>query len=333
MKILRIGVFSLCALVLMGIAPAKKPNIVFLLIDCWRYDHFTPEVTPNLWRLSQSGVSLDSYHADVGFTRASVAGMLSGKKPELHHRLERVMFENGLSRFGVELSDRSRELYPRSIPSLPSLLRQNGYHTIAITPNPNSGADGGYSGHWDILVEPDPLAGAQAVIDLAARQLNREKPYLLFLHFMDAHTPYNYANITEQEREFMDEYCKTGNDAERAKSLYADGLSAIDTALGAFIPTMDENTIFLITADHGEAFGEDGYYRHGDYRISALHHVPFILIAPKEMPNIKTPSDILPSICAVAGVTYPASHLQVNTQAHSAPSVETTERLKTLGYL
>ncbi|MCZ7583077.1 MAG: hypothetical protein M5R36_06940 [Deltaproteobacteria bacterium] len=35
--------------------PDRRPNIVLIVSDCWRADHFTPAITPKLWRLAERG--------------------------------------------------------------------------------------------------------------------------------------------------------------------------------------------------------------------------------------------------------------------------------------
>src|SRR5262249_33285930 len=74
--------------------------------------------------------------------------------------------------------------------------------------------------------------------------------------------------------------------SNRLSDLYDECLHGMDAALGRFLSGLREDgllrdTWVVITADHGEHFGEHGHFGHGSTLYNAMTHVPLILIPPE----------------------------------------------------
>ena len=70
-----------------------------------------------------------------------------------------------------------------------------------------------------------------------------------------------------------------GFDAEQLKRLHAQQVKCveyIDGLIGSLMEKAPENTHFIVTADHGELFGEDGYFGHGPIMHEKCFEIPFV---------------------------------------------------------
>ncbi len=100
---------------------------------------------------------------------------------------------------------------------------------------------------------------------------------------------------------------------ERARAAYDREVSQIDIQLGLFLEELKqkgflENTIVVITADHGETFSR-GFWGHGDDLSEDSIRVPLIIRAPNQHPEVINhpvqTSDIAPTILKLLGITQP----------------------------
>ncbi len=146
-----------------------------------------------------------------------------------------------------------------------------------------------------------------------------DRPFFLFLNFMDVHGP--YLPPSGQTRRFSAGPSPTKRDARpetgwlavlardaadpehrpgrqgeldavgrRLGDLYDDCLAGLDSELGRFLGQLRErgllaNTWVVITADHGEHFGEHGHFGHGSSLYNELTHVPLVIIPPLANPG------------------------------------------------
>jgi membrane-anchored protein YejM (alkaline phosphatase superfamily) len=108
-----------------------------------------------------------------------------------------------------------------------------------------------------------------------------KKPFFAFMNFIETHTPYmHYGSDREeysmQARDFMtfppreDTYLKES----KGHMLHQAQISAVehlDKIMGQFFELLPKNTLVIITADHGEAFGEDGFWGHGVYHPTVMN--------------------------------------------------------------
>jgi len=111
----------------------------------------------------------------------------------------------------------------------------------------------------------------------------------------------------------------------RYRSRYEACIRHLDTQLGRLFAILEErklleSSIVVITADHGEAFGEDGFIGHGfhdKYAYEATHHVPLLILPPQRLEDgprrvedrVRI-NDILPTIHAMIGISYDVSALR-----------------------
>ncbi len=119
------------------------------------------------------------------------------------------------------------------------------------------------------------------------------EPYFIFVNFMETHDPYKISSgkLFSGEGEKMLRYLAgdhtlSESELSKFKSIYLDELSEIDKYLGKIIKKLKQSgsyddSIFVITSDHGQSFGENHFYGHGVFVSDALVRVPLLLKLPQ----------------------------------------------------
>jgi arylsulfatase A-like enzyme len=161
-----------------------------------------------------------------------------------------------------------------------------------------------------------------------ADRLNKENsPFFIFAHFMETHLKYRpprrYAErffsdpslLTEAERLdqnqanfFMGKVRWGAKEFEMLRCLYDAAISYLDHSLGEIFDHLRkedilDNTLMIITADHGENLGEHGTLSHLDGVYDTLLRIPLIIRYPRiwekgsVVPHLVQTTDIFPTIC------------------------------------
>jgi len=158
---------------------------------------------------------------------------------------------------------------------------------------------------------------------------NRDNPFCLYVHFMGGHYPYNppspYGDLFFEEGmtkvpkyEEREESAGTisGPRLKGAISQY-DGLIAFyDELTGSLVRELKdmglyENTVIVITADHGEAFFEHGRSTHGHYMYEEIVHIPLMMIFPSRQgkgtafDGLVQHIDLMPTVLDALGAEMP----------------------------
>jgi len=283
---------------------AARPNVVIITLDTTRADRMgflgsDRGLTPSLDTLAREAVIFSRAYAQVPLTTPSHAALLTGTYPQFNH----------ISDLGAPLS--------KDIPYVPDLLKQRGYHTGAFigayildAKVQARGFDRGfevYDGNFhrrapgeDRYHSIERRAGE--VVDHALAWLSRRPPgpFFTWLHFYDAHDPY------DPPSPYNEKYASAPYDGEIAYT---------DAQVGRFITALRSrnlyrNTIIVIAADHGEAFGEHGEQRHGMFLYDETIHVPLLIKlagtqASKRVNSRVALTDVAPTVLQAVGISVP----------------------------
>lgn len=295
-------------------------NIILVSLDTMRADLLGRHeqgraVTPELDALVREGaVFLDAISAFTS-TTASHMSLLTSTYPAQH-----------------EVTYPAQRL-PRWIPTLTETLAQAGYATAAFTENAMITAEAGFARGFDVFVEDKRADGkitAGAIDDTLARGLrwiraNSRSPFFVFLHTYQVHYPF------DPPADFA--VFRAANDAAAAAApagagqrawppsfgLYLGEMLYADARLGAFVRELKwrdllDDSLLVITADHGEAFKEHGSLGHGDSTYEEQIRVPLLVVAPGQVPaGIRVTDqvsgiDVAPTILSLVEVAAPETH-------------------------
>ncbi len=131
-------------------------------------------------------------------------------------------------------------------------------------------------------------------------------PFFAFLNYYDAHDPYllpegvtkrfGTRSLTARELDLLRDWHRTDKrtlsaaDIALARDCYDDCLAYLDAQLDRLFKALDErglldNTVVIITSDHGEQFGEHGVFEHGNSLHGQAVHVPLLIASPMRFPS------------------------------------------------
>jgi arylsulfatase A-like enzyme len=220
-----------------------------------------------------------------------------------------------------------------SIPYLPEVLSAAGYHSGGVATWINLSQLFGFQRGFHIYrVFSDPQTRAEAVVDAGIELLRRaeDQRQFLFLHFLDPHAPYlptddfmeRFGPSPKDVLDLNDRIMKAGGpvseeDTEALIRLYDSEIAYVDRALGRFfgeLKTMGlyEQSLIVLTADHGEAFFEHGHWQHTHSLYEEILRVPLIVKWPGRSPkgrvkNLVSLIDIFPTLVEAVGLSPPTT--------------------------
>ena len=161
---------------------SRRPNVLLISVETLRADHvgangYPRNTTPNFDRLARQGVLFTNAVAQAPFTLPSVASLMTGHTPPFHG----VRNHPGALRSDLE--------------TLAELFQAAGYQTAAMTRHTwlrrKSGLDQGFDEYHNNKFSAglDARSLSLAAIDWINTR-DKEKPFFLWLHFLDPHLPY-----------------------------------------------------------------------------------------------------------------------------------------------
>jgi len=264
-------------------APAPRGtsarNVILLSVDTLRADHlssygYAHDTAPFMQeRFGDGGAVFETLVAAATITTPSHATMFTSLYPVAHGTVD------GLHKL------------PRNLPTLAEWIRGRGRNTAAITENGWLSISHGFGRGFDSFIENrsanimDPDGQVDRTFSQARAWLksNRDKRFFLFLHTFQVHTPYappaRYSDLFASQD-------GTRIDADAPSHLrwqaeYDREIRYVDDELRLLFQTIDElgleeDTVFILTSDHGEAFLEHGRLEHGARLDEEVVRVPLL---------------------------------------------------------
>jgi len=307
--------------------------VILIVIDALRPDHLTPygskrDTSPTLQALSDEGLILTNYFVNGNWTRPSTASLVTGLPPAAH---------------GVE---RDRDKLADEFVTLAELLRDVGVPTGAVVGNGNAasafGLGRGFSFYADTVKHWRGLPSADQVVELAVPFVKKHaaEPFFLMLFFVDPHDPYHAPGpfedmfVTDKSVPLirtphweLGKY--TPAELERMQATYDGAVRYTDSAIGRFFTTLRELGVYdkatiIVTADHGEAFGEHGVFLHGHHLYDEIVRAPLIIRAPSMSTRgayshvLFQTIDLMPTVVRYLGGAVPKGLPGADIMAHLA---------------
>ena len=286
---------------------APPRHVLIVTIDTLRADRLgcygsRDVATPNFDRVAREGaLALDAtVHAPI--TRPSHVSIFTGLYPAQHGIRDNI----------------SRALAP-DVPTMAEAFKAAGFDTAgfvsSIVLSSQSGLARGFdefSDRFDLGTDaPDEARfldilekrGDVAVADASAwLERHRRQRTFAWVHLYDPHAPY------EPPEPYASRYAERPYDGEVA---WTDELiGRLDRTLARL--GIRDDTLLVLTSDHGEALGEHGELVHGFFLYQATLRVPLLMRGPGIAPGTRVPLvvqsvDLFPTILDLAGVAAPQS--------------------------
>jgi len=295
------------------------------MVDTLRADHMSTygyerETTPFISKFASQGFVFEHARSQASCTFPSVNSLLTSRNPA-------IFIRQGKGRLGI----------PDEYPSIAEILKEHGYRTIAVSASPivratasDSNPNGGFDRGFDTFVE-DPLWSAGGRVNRAIfEQLDAvEEPFFLYAHYMVLYGP--SPTPERYEKRFAGEYdghrfIRLGNpvpigkmlyrngpyfeitdrDIQHLVDLYDDEIRYFDGVFRRLIKNLEDrdlldNTLIIISSDHGEEFLEHGHIKHCRGVWDTVTRVPLIFRFPgvdggQRFGNAVQNLDIVPTI-------------------------------------
>lgn len=280
-------------------AKGKEKNILLITIDTLRPDRlscYSPDYcrTPNIDSLASKGAVFDKAFAHTPTTLASHVSIMLGTTP-LHHGIHQnanfVLAEDFLT--------------------LAEYLKGKGYSTGAFIGAFPLDSRFGLSQGFEVYDEAYPSKAASTFVfpERKARQVVRSaldwmerqsSPWFSFIHIWDPHAPYSPPEPF---------------DKTFAKDPYSGEVAYVDAEIKTLFDSLEnkemlEDTLVILTADHGESLGEHGESTHGYFAYNSTIWVPLIVagpgVSPMRIGECVSHIDIFPTICDFLGIEKPS---------------------------
>lgn len=319
------------ALVVPGDAPAPKRGepptyVVFMIMDSLRADRmriFQPKAraeVPNFEKLAESASVFVNAYVQGNESQVSHASMWSSTYPAKHK--------------AMTMKDRLADSWT----TIDEVAKAAGKFVAGASGNGYIRPARGFGSAWDRYVNHIEkglgLRGAD-VIDkgLSFLSATKTQPWFLYLGLIDTHVTWRAKQPWLDKYDggykgrFATEYGDEGphgskgkdltdREQEHVRALYDSNVSYQDDLLGKLIETLKswniwDQTMLVITADHGDEQWEDGRVGHGGSGRETLVHVPLVIHYPPLFPARKITEgvetiDIVPTLADALGIaTHP----------------------------
>jgi len=298
-------------------APRAKPNILFIMIDTLRADHvgcygYGKPTTPSIDRLAREGVRFPSLYTAGPWTMPSVMTMFTSLYPTVHGA---TGYQHRASLKVTTLAEHLKRLGYRRTVGIVSNPTVNSRYGFA------QGFDryDDYSiffAHELNLFELDDVPQRKSVVEAVTSHTvtrmatdwlakeGRRGPWFLFLLYFDPHTdyvppqpwdrrfdPHPHAENRKAKPNVRHLLGKdtTPSDLEHILALYDGEIGYTDRCVGELLTRLDrlglrDNTVVLLTSDHGEEFLDHGGILHGRTLYDELMRGILILRHPDRLP-------------------------------------------------
>jgi arylsulfatase A-like enzyme len=316
----------------------RKTNVILISIDTLRADHlgcygYKKSTSPNLDKFALEGIQFMQAFSPSPWTLPSHMSMLTSLYPDVHKAMEK---ESTLDPVWT---------------SLAQVMKMANYNTAGFVRacvwlNPEFGFDRGF----DIYAVSNDNAEQVNKNVFSWLTNHKDDNFFLFLHYYDVHSdwntlpydsppPYNQMFLPDYKGKFMG--CGEGvcaskylaelnkkrivlppGDIDYIRGMYDGGIRYTDTHVGELLKKIDrlglrENTLVVITSDHGEEFQEHNSFLHNQVYNETMH-VPLLIRFPGKIPvkkRVYQPVeiiDILPTILDLVKIK-PHNHFQGRT--------------------
>jgi arylsulfatase A-like enzyme len=297
---------GVCAL--SGCAPGDDapvhPNVVIITLDTVRADHvgcygYPVNTTPVLDALASSSTRYTRFVASSPWTVPTHASFFTGK----------FAFEHGAHGFKVDTPVNNVNPLPVGELTLAEVFWDERYTTGAFVAN-----DAFLGPRWQLnqgfetyRVERVPCTELNKRV-FAWLETASKKPFFLFVNYMDAHRPYNARpvqgllprRVVNDKGQLLDalyEAVMPGTNPvpaglkQKVVDQYDTAVRNLDTGIGDLIERLKslgvyDNTVFVVTSDHGEFFGEHLLVEHSKDIYEEVLSVPLIVKYPGQTEGV-----------------------------------------------
>ncbi len=317
-----------------GGVEARRNNVLLIVVDTLRADHlplygyFRP-TSPILARMAESSLVFDNAFTVMSNTLPAHVSLMTGVHPATHNVLS-----NGWQ-------------YDGRYPTLAERLGSAGYATAAFVSGfplvADSGLGAGFEVYQDVTIEPGKRASkvlGELTVRRAADWLEAQAggPFFAFVHFFDTHvqfyTPRGFMppfSVDADLRSYMDTLGVSnlamdeispipilldGQRLQLAEAInaYDNQIYYVDGLIARLLEVLertgaDEDTMVVVTSDHGEGLGQHAHFSHGLHLYEEQLRIPLVIRPPSRarwqparIRSAVSLLDVMPTVLELAGL-------------------------------
>ena len=304
-------------------AKESSPNVLLIVMDTLRADHLSLQgyervTDPNLVRIASEGVMFENAYATSSWTLTAHASLFTGRWPYEHkadggRHLDDTYptiaealadrgyrtgafngnFETVTKRWGFARGFHHFEDYYQTLPQL-AVSSFYGRFLEYYVLHKVFGMEFSIDRRWAPSIN-------QSTLDWIDQ--DTEKPFFAFVNYYDVHAPYisperarfsefeNPGGLVNTDWSTANIYNpKTPEQVQGEIDAYDGGIYYTDQQIQNLLDELDkrgilDNTIVMITSDHGELFGEHGLWEHHNSLYKPVIYVPMIIWHPSSVPQ------------------------------------------------
>ncbi len=293
----------------------SRPNVIFVILESVRYDAlgvykdadakygsntpFLDEIARKGWRVERAYTTIPhTSKALVGIYCGTFARMETGISEAVPGNLPLNCLPRILSSVGYRTAHFQTAIgtFEDRIPFLDNIGFDESFTQESFTKEQNKWRSLGYLGIDDrAMIDPS--------IEWMRRQKGKGVPFFASMLTITTHHPY----VTPSRIEAVHE-------PSQAKRAYDDAVRYADGWMRELFGKLRkqgllDNTLLVITGDHGEAFSEHGVIAHSGTGYEEGMRVPLVLYGPmlgehKVINGLRQHIDLMPTMLDVAGISY-----------------------------
>lgn len=318
---------SNAALVVPGAVPVAKRGappkyVVYVVMDSLRADRvrpFNPKArpeAPNFEKLAESSTLFMQNYVQGNESQVSHAAMWTSMYLAKHKAIE------------------MRDILPDKFVTIDEVAKKSGKFTAGASANGYIRPKRGYGSSWDKYANHIEASLGLKGADVMEKGLGfvtpkKDQPWFLYLGLIDTHVTWRAKQPWMDKYDggykgrFTSEYGDDGpngsngkdltdREKEHVRALYDSNVSYQDELLGQLVAKLEawgiwDQTMLIVTADHGDEQWEDGRVGHGGSSRETLVHVPLLIHYPAMFPSAKITEgtegiDIVPTLADALGV-------------------------------
>jgi arylsulfatase A-like enzyme len=307
-------------------------------------------ITPNINKLHDSGVFYDNFYSHAPYTYPSLSSYMTSLELPFHTVRENfVALDDKYTTLAELLRDHGYNCFASSDLDLDAMGLSQGFDAFTLARDMaiyglyrvNYMLSYLFPGVFEKYCFAKNSSMRMTLKALEFLRNNRSEKFFLWMHyFAEPHAPYvppsYYMNLYNQDKRsweigtsrylyglnghpkfkhLIEKGGLSNEDLVFLKDLYKAEVTAMDVQVGMVLDYLKKSDLFddtmiILTADHGEDFSERDHFDHCNNLYNNLIHVPLIIKPPKQNKNTKISSlvkgiDLAPTILRYAGIEIP----------------------------
>lgn len=274
------------------LVPSSGPNVVIVVMESTRADVLDKRidgkpVAPNLAAIAAAGAAIAPSYSHVGFTTASSKSIFTGRL-EPHPGDASLFGELKRSGYGVSVISGQPEDFGDISATVG--MRQNA-DTFVDAETLRDKRASQFAAQGSLLIDEGVL------LTEFDRYLGKPaawaKPQLIYFNFQSPHFPYDHAGVAHRfAHPPLARSAISAENRAQVERTYWNAVAHSDAALGALVARLKalgvwDNTILLVSGDHGESLFEDGFLGHG-HIINQRQFATFVAVN-RPLPGVTAP--------------------------------------------